>query len=117
MGQGKKRDRETAKALAGTKAGSNGGEAEPTDFCARTHSVVVRLETGARPVVGSTVWLALGSPPRVIGKEAGLGTLDDPLANGLTRCLLEGFRFSGTIDWVDLEERRGQITVTGEEGA
>jgi hypothetical protein len=116
MGNGPKGERETAKAPAGDGPGTGGGGA-PTDFCLRTHTVGMQISGGARPEIGITVWVVLGSPPKVLGEGGELGVLDDPLAGGLTQCLVEGFRFSGAVDRVDLEGRRAIVTVTGEEGS
>jgi hypothetical protein len=115
MGQGTKSRRETAKALATSGLGTGGQEADPTDFCLRPHSLVMRLSPGVQLQLGAAVRLALGSPPRVIGEAGEIGVVDDPLAHGLMRCLLEGYRFVGIVDWIDLEEERVGVTVTGEE--
>jgi hypothetical protein len=114
MGQGTKNRRETAKAVARAGLVSGGQEEGPTDFCLRIHSLGVVLRTKVQPRVGAAVRLALGSPPRVVGEVGEIGVLDDRLAHGLTRCLLEGYRFVGVVDWVDLEGDRAGVTVSGE---
>jgi hypothetical protein len=114
MGNGPKKGRETAKPPAG--AGTEiGGEAAPIDFCLRTHTVGVRLAAGVPPEVGAAVWLALAPRARVLGDDGELGVLDDPLSGSLTRCLVEGFRLSGSVLEVDIDGNRATITVTGEE--
>jgi hypothetical protein len=114
MGNGPKKGRETAKAPAG--AGTEvGGEAAPVDFCLRTHTVGVRLAAGVLAEAGTKVWLTLAPRARVLGDDGELGVLDDPLAGSLTRCLVEGFRLSGSVMQADLGGDRATITVTGEE--
>ncbi|HVO55959.1 MAG TPA: hypothetical protein VMT37_16235 [Solirubrobacterales bacterium] len=117
MGNGPKDSRETAKAPAGAVLDVGGGEAAPTDFCLRTHTLGVRLRAGAELEIGVAVSIGLGSPPWVVADGEEVGELDDPLAGGLTHCLVEGFRFSGFVDQVDLEGRRARVTVKGAERA
>jgi hypothetical protein len=116
MGNGPKKGRETAKAPAGAGTGV-GDEAAPTDFCLRSHTVGLRLAAGVQAEVGAAVWIALGTRARVLGDAGELGVLEDPLAGSLTRCLVEGFRLSGSVVQVDLDGGRATITVTGEEGS
>jgi hypothetical protein len=116
MGQGTKRRPETAKAPPASALGTtdSDNESAPTDFCLRTYNLKVRLQADAKPTIGMTVRLSLGSPPRVVGDDGEIGVLQDPLAHGLGRCLLDGYRFSGAIDWIDLDGHGAAITVGGE---
>jgi hypothetical protein len=77
------------------------------------HSVEVAFSEGSGAVAGMAVRLGLGSPPRVLSGSGDIGEVSDSLAGGLTRCLLDGFAMSGVIEAVDLEGRRGQISISG----
>jgi hypothetical protein len=112
MGQGTKRTPETPKAPADPGGAGEGGS-PPTEFCAMEHTVEVSFTEGSGAVAGMPVGLGLGSPPRILGAGGQIGEVSDSLAGGLARCLLDGFAMSGVVDAVDLEGRRGQITVSG----
>lgn len=120
MGQSPNKTRQPPKAPPPTygREGSVGAEAgggqEPVDFCLMTHSIVVRLDPDARATVGMRVALGLASPPRVSSEGREIGTVEDSLGQGLTRCLIDGYQMVGAIHSVDLEGRLAQVTISGE---
>jgi hypothetical protein len=79
-----------------------------------THPVSVALLRGADIQIGAFVTLGIGSPPTVNAGNDLVGVINDDLAQGLGRCLLDGYRLAGTVDNVDLEGRFARIAVSGE---
>jgi hypothetical protein len=115
MGQGRKDTPEPAKAPpAGGDAGfEEGDEPAATEFCLMEHSVAIRLLPNSGAVLGMKVHLGLASPPTVLAASGKIGHVSDSLGRALSRCLMDGFVLSGEVDFVDLEARSGQITVSG----
>ena len=118
MGQSPNKTRQPPKAPApvhpeGSVGGGAGGGEEPVDFCRMPHDVAVRLDSGAGATVGMEVALDLASPPRVSSGAREIGTVEDSLSRGLTRCLIDGYQMVGAIDSVDLEGRLARITISG----
>lgn len=118
MGQTPNLRRQPAKArpstASGTGGGPAGGDGKPIDFCLMTHSVAIELH--AEVEIGTEISLRLSSPPVVLANGETIGTVSDRIASGLGRCLIEGYRFTGCVDSVDLEGRQATVTVEGKRG-
>jgi hypothetical protein len=78
-----------------------------------THTVEVALDLAAYCQIGDSVNIGLANPPTVTIGGSRVGELDDSVARGLARCLIDGYRLSGKIDSIDLEGRRARVTVSG----
>jgi len=93
--------------------GGAGGGDQPVDFCAMTHRVAVLLSSEADVRLGDRVTLHLGAPPSVFVENIHVGSINDPLAQALGRCIVDGYGLSGQVDDIAIDGSRGHIVVSG----
>ena len=95
------------------RAGEGGSIAQAAEFCAQTHAVPFRAIEGAQLVLGSHVRLVLDEPPRVIGADGEIGTVDGAIAIAMRGCLTLGYEMTGTVDSLDEDHDHGVLAIAG----